>query len=71
MWSSFRPTDAAHALLQMMGPGAGIIAPAITGLIYAFIGVIGAIIIDFATFLVAVGVILVVHIPMTDADPTW
>lgn len=55
--------DSANAIQQMTGPAAGIIAPAVAGVIYAGIGVIGAIVIDLATFLVAVLVVFLIRIP--------
>ncbi len=55
--------DRANAIRQITDPAAGIIAPAIAGFIYVLIGVEGAILIDMATFLVAVAVVLNVHIP--------
>ena len=55
--------DRANAIMQMSHPAAGIIAPAIAGLVFAAIGVTGAIVIDLVTFIIAVIVILSVHIP--------
>jgi MFS family permease len=55
--------DRANALQQVTGPVAGIIAPAIAGVIYGLVGVNGAIAIDLTTFLVAVAVIFYARIP--------
>lgn len=55
--------DSANAIQQITGPVAGIIAPAIAGVVYALVGVVGAIFIDLATFLVAVMVVFLSHIP--------
>jgi DHA3 family macrolide efflux protein-like MFS transporter len=55
--------DRANAIRQMTYPTAGIIAPALAGMIFAVAGVTGAILIDLLTFLIAVGVILMVKIP--------
>lgn len=55
--------DRANAIQQVTGPLAGIIAPAIAGVIYGLVGVNGAILIDLTTFLVAVAVIFYVRIP--------
>lgn len=55
--------DRANVIQQLTGPAAGIVAPAIAGLIYAAVGVVGSIMIDLGTFLAAVVVILFVHIP--------
>jgi len=53
----------ANAIQQLTGPSAGIIAPVIAGIVYAAFGIVGAIIIDMVTFLMAVAVILSVKIP--------
>ncbi len=55
--------DRANALQQLTGPASGVIAPIITGLVFTIIGVTGVMAIDMVTFFVAVGVILMVHIP--------
>lgn len=55
--------DRANTWMQMAGPIGGIIAPAITGIIYAVSGVMGAILIDLISFLIAFVVVLRIHIP--------
>lgn len=55
--------NSANAIQQMTGPLAGIIAPAVAGVVYASVGVIGAIAIDMFTFLVAVLVVFLSKIP--------
>lgn len=55
--------DRANAITQMSYPAAGIVAPILTGLLFAVIGVTGVIAIDLMTFMVAVMVISAVHIP--------
>lgn len=55
--------DRANAMQQVTNPLAGIIAPAVAGMLYPVIGVRGAIAIDLITFLVAVGVVFYVRIP--------
>jgi MFS transporter, DHA3 family, macrolide efflux protein len=55
--------DSANAIQQVTGPIAGVIAPAIAGVVYALVGVGGAIAIDLATFLVAVVVVFYARIP--------
>lgn len=55
--------DRANALSQMAGPLANIVAPALAGIVYASMGVEGAIGIDLVTFFIAVMVIARVHIP--------
>lgn len=56
--------DRANAIRQMSQPAAGIIAPVVAGLVFAAIGVAGAIMIDLLTFAVAVVVILLAKVPM-------
>lgn len=55
--------DRANAMQQVTNPLAGIIAPAIAGMLYPVVGVIGAIAIDLITFLVAVSVVFYIRIP--------
>ena len=62
-------TRRANAISQMTGPAANAIAPALAGLLYAVIGVPGAILIDIATFGVAIVVLLAVRIPMPTRTP--
>jgi len=59
-----RHRDRANAIDQMTGPAANAIAPMIAGLLYAVIGVAGAILIDIATFGLSILVLLAVRIPM-------
>jgi len=55
--------DRANAIGQMTWPVAGAIAPAAAGMLYAMVGVAGAIIIDIATFIAAIAVLAIVRIP--------
>jgi MFS family permease len=55
--------DRANAIAQMTSPAAGVVAPAVAGLLYALVGVVGAISIDIATFVLAIGVLAAVRIP--------
>jgi MFS family permease len=55
--------ERANALKETSFPLAGIIAPVLTGLFYASMGISGIILIDLSTFLVAVIFLLFVHIP--------
>jgi DHA3 family macrolide efflux protein-like MFS transporter len=55
--------DRANAIRQITGPAAGMIAPVITGFAYAVVGVSGVMAIDLATFVAAVVVVYLVHIP--------
>jgi MFS family permease len=61
--------DRANAVMQMIGPAAGILAPATAGFVYAASGVVGAIVVDFATFLIAVLVVLNLRIPIPAPSP--
>jgi hypothetical protein len=65
-----RHLDRANGIRQMAFPLAGVIAPALTGMLYAVVGLGGVIAIDLATFLVSVGVLAAIRIPrpaQTDA----
>jgi MFS family permease len=55
--------DRANALKEMAFPLAGVIAPAVTGLIYPFVGIAGVVLVDMLTFLIAVAVVFRMHIP--------
>lgn len=55
--------DRANAIGQMTGPAAGVIAPAVAGMLYALVGVVGSIAIDIATFIGAIAVLAIVRIP--------
>jgi len=55
--------DRANAIGQMSGSAAGVVAPALAGLLYALVGVVGSIGVDIATFIVAIVVLLIVRIP--------
>jgi len=55
--------DRANAIRQITGPAAGMIAPVITGFIYVAVGVTGVMVIDLITFVVAIAVVRLVHIP--------
>lgn len=53
----------ANAILAVSNSTADLLAPLIGGALYALIGIAGVIIVDFATFLIAVSVISFIHIP--------
>lgn len=55
--------DRANAIQQLTGPMAGVFAPAIAGVVYAAVGITGAIVIDLLTFAVAMAVVFSMHIP--------
>jgi len=53
----------ANALFELSLPMAGIFAPVIAGLIFAVVGVAGAIVIDLLTFIIAISALVIVRIP--------
>ncbi|MFN8527914.1 MAG: MFS transporter [Anaerolineae bacterium] len=53
----------ANALMQLVQPAAGIIAPPIAGMLYASIGLVGVMTLDLSSFLFAVVVLMLVRIP--------
>lgn len=55
--------ERANALMQLTGPMAGVVAPALTGGLYALIGISGIIAFDLFTFVAAVMAFAIVHIP--------
>jgi MFS transporter, DHA3 family, macrolide efflux protein len=55
--------ERANAIKETSFPLAGVIAPVLTGLFYAGIGIAGIILVDLLTFLVAVIFLLFIHIP--------
>ena len=55
--------DRANAIRQMAFPLAGVIATALAGMLYVWVGITGLIVIDLVTFLLAVIGVLVIHIP--------
>ena len=55
--------ERANALRETTFPFAGILAPVLTGLLYTVVGIAGIILIDLATFLIAVIFLLFIHIP--------
>lgn len=58
--------DRANAIQQITSPAAGIIAPAIAGVVYTLVGITGAIMIDLLTFVVAFVVVLFMKIPQPE-----
>ncbi len=55
--------DRANAIQQLTGPSAGVIAPAVAGVLYALIGVAGTIAFDLVSFIVAIIVVYLSKIP--------
>jgi len=55
--------ERANAIKETSFPLAGILAPVLAGLLYTMVGIAGIILIDLATFLVAVVFLLFIHIP--------
>ena len=60
--------DRANAIQQITSPAAGIIAPAMAGILFAFIGVVGVILIDLFTFAIAILVVFLIHIPQPESS---
>lgn len=59
----------ANALQLITGPFAGVIAPALTGAVYGFLGVSGIIALDLTTFLLSMLVLLIIKIPRPPVTP--
>jgi MFS family permease len=57
----------AHALNELAGNSSGIFAPLLAGALLPLIGLGGILSIDIITFVVAVGTLLIVHIPQPEA----
>ncbi len=55
--------DRVNAIKEMVFPLAGIVAPVLSGLLYMALGIIGVLLIDFATFLISVITLLILDIP--------
>lgn len=55
--------ERANAIQQLTGPMAGVIAPALTGTLYALVGLGGIILVDLLTFAAAVSLIMLITIP--------
>jgi DHA3 family macrolide efflux protein-like MFS transporter len=60
--------ERANGIMQLAFPLASILAPVLTGLIYAGVGVTGVIAVDLATFVVAALVVLALTIPRPAAS---
>ncbi len=58
--------DRANTIRLITGPAAGVLAPVITGLVYSFIGVTGVMVVDLATFVVAILVVISLEIPQPE-----
>ena len=55
--------DRINGLRQMLFPFAGIVAPALTGLLYAMGGIAAVFAVDLATFVIAASAVMLMHIP--------
>jgi DHA3 family macrolide efflux protein-like MFS transporter len=53
----------ANGLLSVVQAGPGIVAPLLAGSLMPSIGLVGILLIDMATFLIAIGALLLVHVP--------
>ncbi len=56
----------ANGMMSLAESGSGILAPVLGGTLYAIIGLGGIMLVDIVTFLVAIGALLVVHIPQPE-----
>ena len=56
----------AHGMVGMVGAATGIIAPAAAGALLGFIGINGIMIIDIATFVFAVLILMIVRVPQPE-----
>ena len=55
--------DRANAIRQITGPAAGMIAPVVTGFVYVLVGVVGVMVVDLVTFVIAIVVVGLVEVP--------
>jgi hypothetical protein len=55
--------ERANGIMELAFPLAGVLAPVLAGLVYSWVGVVGVLTIDLATFLAASGVVALLHIP--------
>jgi MFS transporter, DHA3 family, macrolide efflux protein len=53
----------ANGMMSLVDSGPGVFAPILAGALYPIVGLTGILVIDIATFLFAIGTLLVVHIP--------
>lgn len=60
--------DRANALRQLAFPLAGVIAPALTGLLYPLVRIQGIVLIDMVTFLIAVLAVYRIHLPQPESS---
>lgn len=58
----------ANALYQLVGPLAGVLAPALAGMVLATLGVAGAVALDLLSFLVAAAVLAAVRLPPAESQ---
>jgi MFS family permease len=64
-----RHRDRANAIQQLSYPAAVVVASSLAGVLYAAVGVVGAIVVDLCTFAAAIAVLAAVRIPMPAASP--
>jgi MFS family permease len=60
--------ERANAIQAMSFPLAGVVAPALAGVVYVAVGIGGVILIDLLTFLIAVYAVYRIHIPQPEAS---
>ncbi|MDX2140415.1 MAG: MFS transporter [Chloroflexota bacterium] len=62
--------DRANGIMQLTGPLAGIIAPALTAALYGAIGITGILAVDLVSFAVAIAALILVRIPAPPRSQT-
>lgn len=53
----------ANGMIQMAESGSAILAPVLAGILLGTVGIVGILAVDIVTFLVAIGALLLVHVP--------
>jgi MFS family permease len=56
----------ANGLMELAGSASGVFAPVLAGALLGFIGLVGILILDIVSFVVAIGTLLLVHIPQPE-----
>lgn len=59
----------ANGMMSLVEAGPGVIAPLIAGALLPLLGLTGLLALDFATFVLALGALLLIHVPQPTAAP--
>lgn len=59
----------ANGMMDLAGSASGVFAPVLAGALLAYIGLTGILVIDIVSFVIAIGALLVVHIPQPEITP--